>query len=255
MDNFNLKKYLAESKLFEERKDIGTPEELKSFLYSRQSDIVGWVKEAIENHGEENISWEEDIKQWIADDAGEITPAKFQLTYNDTTYDGYDEYMFESVYEEFVQSTYNKFFGKTAEYDENQLELAEGKLLEGIWNIGNPDDIRDFIKKVNTLQKDYWEVVGSDTVMNGLDSAMDEAKILLDVKMGNVQPEEFDLKVNENLVKENDKNDYANSEEDYTDKMVIEKIKDIIRYHELDPSDVLEEIGQEFGVAFEFGRG
>ena len=54
---------------------------------------------------------------------------------------------------------------------------------------------------------------------------------------------------------ENDKNDYANSEEDYTDNMVIEKIKDIIRYHELDPSDVLEEIGQEFGIAFEFGRG
>ena len=54
---------------------------------------------------------------------------------------------------------------------------------------------------------------------------------------------------------ENDKNDYANSEEDYTDSMVIEKIKDIIRYHELDPSDVLEEIGQEFGIAFEFGRG
>ena len=54
---------------------------------------------------------------------------------------------------------------------------------------------------------------------------------------------------------ENDKNDYANSEEDYTDIMVIEKIKDIIRYHELDPSDVLEEIGQEFGIAFEFGRG
>ena len=119
MDNFDLKKYLAEGKLFEERKDIGTPEELKSFLYSRQSDIVGWVKEAIKNHGEENISWEEDIKQWIADDAREITPVKFQLTYNDTTYDGYDEYMFESVYEEFVQSTYNKFFGKTAEYDEN----------------------------------------------------------------------------------------------------------------------------------------
>ena len=50
------------------------------------------------------------------------------------------------------------------------------------------------------------------------------------------------------------KNDYANSEEDYTDSMVIEKIKDIIKYHELDPSDVLEEIGQEFGIAFELRR-
>ena len=54
---------------------------------------------------------------------------------------------------------------------------------------------------------------------------------------------------------ENDKNDYANSEEDYTDSMVMEKIFDIIKYHELDPSDVLEEVGQEFGIAFEFGRG
>ena len=41
----------------------------------------------------------------------------------------------------------------------------------------------------------------------------------------------------------------------YTDEMVIKKIKDIIRYHELDPSDIMEEIGQEFGIAFEFGRG
>ena len=64
-----------------------------------------------------------------------------------------------------------------------------------------------------------------------------------------------DADLDEGKLKENDKNDYANSEEDYTDEMVIEKIKDIIRYHELDPSDVLEEIGQEFGIAFEFGRG
>ena len=64
-----------------------------------------------------------------------------------------------------------------------------------------------------------------------------------------------DADLDEGKLKENDKNDYANSEEDYTDEMVIEKIKDIIKYHELDPSDVLEEIGQEFGVAFEFGRG
>ena len=52
-----------------------------------------------------------------------------------------------------------------------------------------------------------------------------------------------------------EKNDYANSEEDFTDRMVIEKIFDIIRYHELDPSDMLEEIGQEFGIDFEFGSG
>ena len=62
-------------------------------------------------------------------------------------------------------------------------------------------------------------------------------------------------KISEGVVKEDYKNDYANSEEDYTDEMVMEKIKDIIKYHELDPSDVMEEVGQEFGIAFEFGRG
>ena len=40
-----------------------------------------------------------------------------------------------------------------------------------------------------------------------------------------------------------------------SDEMVMEKIKDLIRDNAVDPSDVLEEIGQEFGIAFEFGRG
>ena len=44
------------------------------------------------------------------------------------------------------------------------------------------------------------------------------------------------------------KNDYANSEEDYTDEMVVEKIKDIIKYHELDPQDLIDEIRIEFGL-------
>ena len=226
MDNFNLKKYLAESKLLKE-----------DASEYKVGDKVKFNPSTMKDKGFE------DLQQYYGGLIGVI----------------------EKVSQDELEIKLNKSItppgggnidGILLMKSEGDYEmLAEGKLSEGIWNIGNPDDIRDFIKKVNTLQKDYWEVVGSDTVMNGLDSAMDEAKILLDVKMGNVQPEEFDLKVNENLVKENDKNDYANSEEDYTDKMVIEKIKDIIRYHELDAEDVMEEIGQEFGIAFEFGRG
>ena len=125
--------------------------------------------------------------------------------------------------------------------------LAEGKLSEGVWKLGNPDDIRDFIKKLAELKRDYWEVVGSDTVMDGIDSAIDEAKILLDIKMGNVQPEEFDLEINEGI------GDFER--EVLSDEMVMEKIKDLIRDNAVDPSDVMEEVGQEFGVAFEFGRG
>ena len=226
MDNFNLKKYLAESKLLKE-----------DASEYKVGDKVKFNPSTMKDKGFE------DLQQYYGSLIGVI----------------------EKVSQDELEIKLNKSItppgggnidGILLMKSEGDYEmLAEGKLSEGIWNIGNPDDIRDFIKKVNTLQKDYWEVVGSDTVMNGLDSAMDEAKILLDVKMGNVQPEEFDLEINENLVKENYKNDYANSEEDYTDSMVMEKIKDIIRYHELDPSDVLEEIGQEFGVAFEFGRG
>ena len=52
----------------------------------------------------------------------------------------------------------------------------------------------------------------------------------------------------EGEIKENDKNDYANSEEDFTDEMVVEKIKDIIKYHELDPQDLIDEIRIEFGI-------
>ena len=55
-------------------------------------------------------------------------------------------------------------------------------------------------------------------------------------------------KTGERVVKEDDKNDYVNSEEDYTDEMVVEKIKDIIKYHELDPQDLIDEIRIEFGV-------
>ena len=52
----------------------------------------------------------------------------------------------------------------------------------------------------------------------------------------------------EGETKEDYKNDYANSEEDYTDEMVVEKIKDIIKYHELDPQDLIDEIRIEFGL-------
>jgi hypothetical protein len=55
-------------------------------------------------------------------------------------------------------------------------------------------------------------------------------------------------KISEGVIKEDYKNDYANSEEDYTDKMVVEKIKDIIKYHELDPQDLIDEIRIEFGL-------
>jgi hypothetical protein len=67
--------------------------------------------------------------------------------------------------------------------------LVEGKLTEGIWNIGNPDDIDKFIDTLEVIKDDYYAVVGSDTVMDGLDTAIQGAKDLLALKIGNVQAE------------------------------------------------------------------
>ena len=61
--------------------------------------------------------------------------------------------------------------------------LVEGKLTEGIWNIGNPDDINKFIDTLEVIKDDYYAVVGSDTVMDGLDTAIQGAKDLLALKI------------------------------------------------------------------------
>ena len=132
------------------------------------------------------------------------------------------------------------------------------------------------MKELNTFRKYLTEGVTADEIASrvrklGKEKGIEDEYIedYIDELDGNFEPDAYenstdkdlldDLKsyidLSEEVVKENDKNDYANSEEDFTDSMVMEKIIDIIKYHELDPSDVLEEIGQEFGINFEFGRG
>jgi|TARA_R110000764_G_scaffold3160_3_gene13370 hypothetical protein len=61
-----------------------------------------------------------------------------------------------------------------------------------------------------------------------------------------IKEEEYDIK-------EDSKNDYANNTKNYRDRMGMEKIFDMMSYYELDPSEVLEVIGQEYGIDFEFG--
>jgi hypothetical protein len=115
----------------------------------------------------------------------------------------------------------------------------------------------DFLSpNIKKIEKYYGYRVSEEDVIEGFLRAMRDLEFI----SSNERFEKWldksrEFFVAEGKLRENDKNDYANSEEDYTDEMVIEKIKDIIKYHELDASDVMEEIGQEFGVAFEFGRG
>ena len=55
-------------------------------------------------------------------------------------------------------------------------------------------------------------------------------------------------KISEGVIKEDYKNDYANSEEDYTDKMVVGKNKRYNQISRTDPQDLIDEIRIEFGL-------
>ena len=65
-------------------------------------------------------------------------------------------------------------------------EAKNKDLNEGVWKIGNPDDINNFITKLTEIKHDYWNVVGSDDVMGGLDEAIKGAEELLITKIGSV---------------------------------------------------------------------
>ena len=141
-----------------------------------------------------------------------------------------------------------------------ELNTFRQYLTEGVIKEEQMGSYKKFLKVVKSYEDEEILSDFLDSYPKGQDISKSEYERFTEKHLGLSDPEDYRGEnwkyiMSESVVKENDKNDYANSEEDYTDGMVIEKIKDIIKYHELDPSDVLEEIGQEFGVSFEFGRG
>ena len=129
------------------------------------------------------------------------------------------------------------------------------------------------MKELNTFRQYLTEGVTADEITSrvrklGKEKGIEDKYIedYIDELDGNFEPDAYenstdkdlldDLKsyidLSESVIKEDYKNDYANSEEDYTDSMVVEKIIDIISYHELDPSDVIEDIIRKFGLSAEF---
>mgnify|MGYP003679337442 FL=1 len=141
-----------------------------------------------------------------------------------------------------------------------ELNTFRQYLTEGVIKEEQMGSYKKFLKVVKSYEDEEILSDFLDSYPKGQDISKSEYERFTEKHLGLADPEDYRGEnwkyiMSESVVKENDKNDYANSEEDYTDGMVIEKIKDIIKYHELDPSDVLEEIGQEFGIAFEFGRG
>ena len=60
-----------------------------------------------------------------------------------------------------------------------QAKQANPLLNEGVWEIGSKQAIQEFISKMKQLKNIYWGVVGSDTVMDGMDSAIKGAEELM----------------------------------------------------------------------------
>lgn len=58
-------------------------------------------------------------------------------------------------------------------------EIKSTLNTEGVWSKGDDTAIRDFILDVEQLKDDYFNIVGSDDVFNGLDAAIRAANELI----------------------------------------------------------------------------
>jgi len=90
------------------------------------------------------------------------------------------------------------------------------KITEGVWSKGTPDQITEFIDHIKKMKDDYYDIVGSDDVFDGLDAAERAANELLDMNEATIEttPEKLDkvkekadkddiIRVNENQIEEN----------------------------------------------------
>ena len=231
---------------------------MKELNRFRQFLTEGVIKENISSHKEEAKRF---LEKFVDDneDKFEFIP-DLETGYIDANDNSYNVDELASIFldigQDIPRGTHNqKYKGEGGTY----VVVSEGVIKEDM-------SIEDVYNDAQKQVKDIYDIdVPMNVVKQWADNYQfpysrevdpeDEDQYILVYDFGTEERGDFMEWLKDNNLKENDKNDYANSEEDYTDSMVIEKIKDIIKYHELDPSDVLEEIGQEFGVSFEFGRG
>ena len=72
-------------------------------------------------------------------------------------------------------------------------EAKNGKeeIKEGVWEIGSKQAIQEFISKMKQLKNVYWNVVGSDEVMDGMDTAIRGSEELLKSAKDNKYEKEY----------------------------------------------------------------
>ena len=76
-------------------------------------------------------------------------------------------------------------------------EILSTLTTEGVWSKGDDTAIRDFILDVKQLKDDYYHIVGSDDVFDGLDAAIRAANDLIAMNEDTQQ----DIKDTEELTK------------------------------------------------------
>ena len=131
---------------------------------------------------ESRMQAKEKVKETLDDDVWDKIEA-FRDAVND------DEYVISSLikamstddanlYLDAIMRDHNFEDGSLDHLDVVSSKFSE-PLAEGVWKIGNPDDVNNFIEHTTEMKRDYWNVVGSDEVMDGLDQAIKGAEKLL----------------------------------------------------------------------------
>ena len=252
MNNFDLRKYLAEGKLLKEVDE--------SILGSIAKDLYTTLKKMKPNNPldfkgaplkrEDGSTIENGQKAKLAYQNSQMGSSKYGGSVK-TQYLGKGGVDHPEV----SISYYGQHISAHGFVDKKEAEDVLKMMLEKYPKVLNGKVVEHDMSKTHAWAKHYapkytlqMELKTDKEIARAQSARPSVGENIDNQTKSSIKEEEYD-------VKEDYKNDYANSEEDYTDRMVMEKIFDIIKYHELDPSEVLEVIGQEYGIDFEFGSG
>lgn len=72
-------------------------------------------------------------------------------------------------------------------------EIKSTLNVEGVWKKGHPSLIQKFIDELGTLKDNYYNIVGSDDVFNGLDQAERAAQELMSMAEATIETSPEDL--------------------------------------------------------------
>ena len=111
------------------------------------------------------------------------------------------------------------------DYDINEVSINEG-----VFGLGSKQGIREFIKKVEDLKDIYYDTVGSDTVFNGLDQAIDGAKELLKVAKDNPYEKAYSERNKQTVFSKRSVNEGHKGKIDYEGKMAKKQLYKIAQY-------------------------